>query len=697
MFPLKQISIRNALLFLLMGEIIIITGLTGWLWYQNGQKAVKEVASHLCDELTARIHQHIEKFLETPPLINQINADVYNMGSLNIDDVEQLEEYFWKQINAFENISYVEVGTEKGDFIGLERMEDGAINLEYKTRRIEGNSLLTFRLDEQRNRVSRKVRPDYDPRKRPWYKKAIEAGKPTWSGIYPFFSLPVRLGLTAVRPIHDENGNVVGVLGSDLVLTQISQFLRTLRVGKTGRTFIMEPNGMLVASSSNLPPIVLQGNQMMRIYAFSFGDELIRAASLYLKQTFKTFANIKERYQTSFVLNDQKVLLQAVPTGDRFGLNWISVVVLPESDFMASINANTKQTAILFILLITTASITIFFTTRRISRPILAVSKEMDRIAGFNVEGAQEKESLFREISLMQNSMQSMKRGLRSFAKYVPKDVVQHLFSTKQEAVLGLKKVQATVLFTDVAGFTSMAETESPDTLVKLMEEYLEAMSQIISETKGTVDKYIGDSIMAFWNAPGKVDNHQYAAVKAAVLCQKRLKELREEWKKQNLPLLHQRIGIHTGSILVGNFGSSKRMNYTAIGDTVNLTQRLEGINKLYGTEIIISGVVYDYVANTFLCRPLDYVAVKGRTTATKIYEVIDEFDNVSEVQRASVGIYKQVLDFYFKREFCVAKRYIVEYLKTNPTDKAATLLLEQCHKFERTPPDKNWKSVNTS
>lgn len=697
MFPLKQISIRNALLFLLMGEIIIITGLTGWLWYQNGQKAVKEVASHLCDELTARIHQHIEKFLETPPLINQINADIYNMGSLNIDDVEQLEEYFWRQINAFENISYVEVGTEKGDFIGLERMEDGAINLEYKTRRTEGNSLLTFRLDEQRNRVSRKVRPDYDPRKRPWYKKAIEAGKPTWSGIYPFFSLPVRLGLTAVRPIHDENGNVVGVLGSDLVLTQISQFLRTLRVGKTGRTFIMEPNGMLVASSSDLPPIVLQGNQMMRIYAFSFGDELIRAASLYLKQTFKTFANIKERYKTSFVLNDQKVLLQAVPTGDRFGLNWISVVVLPESDFMASINANTKQTTILFILLITVAGITILFTTRRISRPILAVSKEMDRIVGFNIEDAQEKESLFREISLMQKSMQSMKRGLRSFAKYVPRDVVHHLFLSKQEAVLGLKKVQATVLFTDVVGFTSMAETESPDTLVKLMEEYLEAMSQIISETKGTIDKYIGDSIMAFWNAPGKVDNHQYAAVKAAVLCQKRLKELRKEWEKKNLPLLHQRIGIHTGSILVGNFGSSKRMNYTAIGDTVNVTQRLEGINKLYGTEIIISGVVYDYVANTFLCRPLDHVAVKGRTTATKIYEVIDEFDNVSEVQRASVGIYKQVLDFYFKREFSVAKRYIVEYLKTNPTDKAATLLLEQCHKFERTPPDKNWKSVNTS
>jgi adenylate cyclase len=695
MFPLKKFSIRNVLLFLLMGEITVIIGLTGWLWYQNGQKAVKEVASHLRDELTARIHQHIEKFLETPPLINQINADIYNMGGLNIDDVEQLEEYFWRQINAFENISYIDLGTEKGDFIGLERMENGAINLEYKTRRTEGNSLLTFRLDEQRNRVSRKVRPDFYTQGRPWYTKAIEDGKPTWTGIYPFFSLPVRLGITAVRPIHDKSGNVVGVLGSDLVLTQISQFLRTLRVGKTGRTFIMEPNGMLVASSSDLPPVISQGNQMMRIYAFSFGDDLIRAASLYLKQTFTTFANIKEVYQTSFVFNDQKVLLQAVPTGNKFGLNWISVVVLPESDFMASINANTKQTAILFILLITAAGITILFTTRRISRPILAISEEMDRISGFNVEGGHEKESRLREISLMQNSMQSMKRGLRSFAKYVPRDVVQHLFSTKQEAVLGLKKVQATVLFTDVVGFTSIAEKESPDTLVKLMEEYLEEMSQIISETKGTVDKYIGDSIMAFWNAPGRVDNHQHAAVKSAVLCQKRLKELRKEWEKQDLPLLHQRIGIHTGSILVGNFGSSKRMNYTAIGDAVNLTQRLESINKLYGTEIIISGDVYGYVANTFLCRPLDLVSVKGKTTATKIYEVIEEFDNVSEEQRACVGKYKQILDCYFKREFSMAKRYIVEYLKTNPTDKAANLLLQRCHKFERTPPDKNWKGAN--
>jgi hypothetical protein len=97
------------------------------------------------------------------------------------------------------------------------------------------------------------------------------------------------------------------------------------------------------------------------------------------------------------------------------------------------------------------------------------------------------------------------------------------------------------------------------------------------------------------------------------------------------------------------------------------------------------------------LCRPLDLVSVKGKATATKIYEVIEEFDNVSEVQRTSVGIYKQVLDFYFKREFSVAKRYVVEYLKTNPTDKAANLLLERCHKFEQTPPDKNWKGVNKS
>ncbi len=138
-------------------------------------------------------------------------------------------------------------------------------------------------------------------------------------------------------------------------------------------------------------------------------------------------------------------------------------------------------------------------------------------------------------------------------------------------------------------------------------------------------------------------------------------------------------------------------MNYTAIGDTVNLTQRLESINKLYGTEIIISGAVYGCVSNTFLCRPLDLVSVKGKATATKIYEVIDEFDNVSEVQRAGVGIYKQILDFYFKREFSMAKRDVVEYLKTNPTDKAANFLLERCHKFERTPPDKNWKGMNKS
>ena len=691
----KQLSIRNVLLVLLVGEIAVVVGFTWWIWYRNGQEAVAEVEQHLRRELTARVHQHIEQFVAMPALLNSVNFDAYNMGRLGIEDVAELEDYLWRQLKTFESVGYISVGTEEGDFIGLERMEDGTINLELKSTQTDG-ALYTFTLDTQRRRTSKKVRPDYHTRDRPWYTAAIDSGGPTWTRIYPFFSLPSRLGITAVRPIRDPDGTVRGVVGCDLILTQIDDFLQGLEVGKTGRTFIIERDGMLVASSSRVHKSTQRdGDQLERIHVLKFEDEMVRAAADYLKGQFDDFTGIESEISSSFMLNGDRILLQARPIRDEAGLDWLAVVLLPESDFMGPIDSNTRLTGFIFAILLVIAGVTILATTQQISKPIRAITMEMDAIAAFNVEESEQATSILHEISVMQNSMTSMKRGLRSFGKYVPIDVVSQLFKSRREATLGVERAEVTIFFSDIVGFTSIAESLSPKDLVELTGEYFEEMSNIILEADGTVDKYMGDAIMAFWNAPESVANHPTAGVCAALACEARLAELRESWQARGLPVFHQRIGLHTGNVLLGNLGSKKRFNYTVIGDAVNLAQRLESLNKIYGTAVMISEEVYCRVKDVYLCMPLDVVAVKGKSDGTKIYTVVSEQAKATETQRNQVEIYSRALVQYADRAFAEASETFDRYLNSWPDDIAAQALCERCKEFEGAPPGANWKGIH--
>ena len=689
----QQLTIRNLLLVLLMGEILIIVGFTWWLWYRNGQTAVAEVEKHLRNELTARVHQHIQAFMAKPPLVNQINADAYRMGRLGLEDVEQLDEYFWHQIKAFEGVSYIDVGTEKGDFVGVERMVDGTLSLELKNANTEG-ALHTFKLDDQRRRVSKKVRPEYDPRSRPWYVAAIQAGEPTWSEIYPFFSVPARLGITAVRPIRHPDGTVKGVLACDLVLSHIDQFLRGLEVGKTGRVFIMERDGALVASSTEHRSAQRVGNQLERVQILDFGDEMSRAAASFLKRRFGDFSAIQDPFRATFRFGGDRILLGAQPIRVEGGLDWLAVVLLPESDFMGPVNASTRTTGFFFAILLLVAGGTIWLTAQRISKPIRLISQEMDEIAAFRIKGDTPQTSILHEISVMQSSMNSMKRGLRSFGKYVPVDVVSRLFKTRREATLGFERANVTVFFSDIAGFTPITESLSPDDLAVLIGEYFEEMSSIILAAGGTVDKYMGDAIMAFWNAPEPVENHQIAAVRAALACQSRLAELRTDWQGRGFPLLHQRIGLHAGNVLVGNLGSKMRMNYTVIGDTVNLAQRLERLNKWYGTEMLISEEVHAQVKDVYLCMALDAVAVRGKTIATNIYRVFGEHDKTTEQDQVRVARYSQALELYKGRAFSDAATAFASYLESYPDDKAAHMLQGRCAGYQKTPPPPDWNGV---
>jgi adenylate cyclase len=210
-----------------------------------------------------------------------------------------------------------------------------------------------------------------------------------------------------------------------------------------------------------------------------------------------------------------------------------------------------------------------------------------------------------------------------TFSKFVSKDVVDELLKNPNMIALGGARKEITIFFSDVRGFTTLSESLSPEELVKFLNEYLSTMTDLIIEYKGTIDKYMGDAIMAFWGAPVALEDHAYYACVASLAQMNKLKELQKSWIERNLSSIDIGIGLNSGHAVVGNMGSSHQMNYTVMGDTINLGSRLEGSNKTYGTNIIISEYTYEKVKDRVYARELDLVQVKGKTQPVRIYELI--------------------------------------------------------------------------
>ncbi|TPX63918.1 hypothetical protein SpCBS45565_g06283 [Spizellomyces sp. 'palustris'] len=301
---------------------------------------------------------------------------------------------------------------------------------------------------------------------------------------------------------------------------------------------------------------------------------------------------------------------------------------------------------------------------------------------------------VLKEIQLLNTAMDAMTSGLKSFSKYVPLDVVALLVKMKREAVLGVDEMSLSIFFSDIANFTTIAESMSPQQLVLVMSEYLSEMSSIILESQGIVDKFIGDAVMAFWNAPLYLEEHAIVACDAALKSQERLKELRDDWLVKGYPEIRARIGLNTGPALVGNLGSPTRLNYTCLGDTVNLASRLEGLNKRYNTSIIVSDAVRDQVHEYFVLRPLDYVAVKGKTVAKKCYELVDSLDACDPAVLRRMMLYEKAFDYYCQGEFEQAKVLFETYLVDVPWDVPAITHLEECMRLEEEGVPMNWSPV---
>ncbi|HMU74174.1 MAG TPA: adenylate/guanylate cyclase domain-containing protein [Elusimicrobiota bacterium] len=287
------------------------------------------------------------------------------------------------------------------------------------------------------------------------------------------------------------------------------------------------------------------------------------------------------------------------------------------------------------------------------------------------------------------------KRRIKSmFGQYVSPKVIDILIRDSSRMKLGGEERHVTLFFSDIAGFTTVSEKLTPQELVEVLNDYLSTMTDVILDLDGTLDKFIGDAIMAFWNAPLDQPKHALLACRAAVGQMALLPELHRRFGDKGWPIVEFRIGLNTGPAVIGNMGSSTHRNFTAVGDTVNLASRLEGANKMFGTRILISESTLQAAKDDIEVRELDFLRVKGKTQPIRVYELLALKNGVSPEKKKTVSLFTEGLALYRDRRFTDATAKFFESLKTSPDDKPSQIYIKRCEQFLAAPPPADWDGV---
>ncbi|WP_293127471.1 ATP-binding protein [Microcoleus sp. bin38.metabat.b11b12b14.051] len=372
--------------------------------------------------------------MATPHLLNDLNAKAIYLGNLNLQKPTSRERYFWNIIQSFDSVTHTYIGTTNGELFGSKRVADGSIQIGLADESTN-HSLNYYSANSQGDRIGefKTSTPNFDARVRPWYKAAIGAGKPAWSKIYTDF-VSKSLLITGVQSVSDKSEKMVGVLAVNITLTEVNKFLHSLKIGKSGQTFIIERTGELVSTSTLDPVLLVKGKDTERINAASSQNSLIRAAENQLHKKFGNLTEINSVQQLDFDIDGKRQFIQVQPFQDIRGLDWLIVVVVPEADFMEQINANTHTTILLCIAALILATGAGILTAKSVIQPLLRLNIAAKEIAQGKLEQTVEIERSD-ELGELATSFNSMAKQLQeSFAALESKNAdLQRLDKLKDE------------------------------------------------------------------------------------------------------------------------------------------------------------------------------------------------------------------------------------------------------------------------
>jgi adenylate cyclase len=699
---------------ILLGLTLVTVAGLGYNSYRNARFIAHDLSQQILQQTSLRVDHQINDLLHSANEQGALNLRLLQAGQFDARDFHRLAAYWTRVLEVHPRLARLSFGLEAtGEWSYVRRRPDGRLAVaELRRNRATGQLGLRDWWPEDYPQgqpfFSDPDKSDEDPRQQSWYLAAKQARRQTWSETYVFFGtegVPDTPGISCAIPVYRQDDSLLGVLGASFGLLTLSHFLTDLEVGETGYAFVVEfgrdgarrliahphPEILLHAAPAGAAGPVrelapLEGLADQRVPAF------LRACAL--PADFQP-ADLQEMQRTSFSYGGVAYFGSYHCLSTRDTPDWLICTLIPQQDILARVEANNRETLLIGLGILLAAVAVGLVVSRQVAAPLEQLAKVTEGIGRLEVESLPVVHSLVLEVDRLAVTMEDTKTSLRSFQKYVPADLVRRLLSSGQEARLGGETKVVTVYFCDLADFSAVAERLGPQELVRLLGEYFGTFSAQIMATGGTVDKYVGDAIMAFWGAPAPHPAAALAACTAALRNQNSLKALRGQWQAEGKPPLFARIGLHLGEVVVGNVGSPARLNYTAIGDAVNLASRLEGLNKYYGTEIVISEAVYQEVRAAVVARPLDYVSVKGKARAVRVFELLGLKGETDQAVEDLTELSAQALARYQERRWAEAIELFERVLQLRPGDAPARAMIARCRAYQATPPPPVWDGVH--
>jgi class 3 adenylate cyclase len=411
--------------------------------------------------------------------------------------------------------------------------------------------------------------------------------------------------------------NFVGVASAHITFRGLSELLARHKASPNSITVIADEHGELLAHPVPTKSVqVADGRLQVTSWADVDDPQIVEAVH-------RRAAGSPDRF--NFTLGHEGTeyvaLFSKFPTGS--GKTWQVLVVTPTADFVGELERTNRLLIWLMLAVVVAESTLIYVMAGRVSNPIELVSQAMRRIRSLSFGEQMPPSSRIREIAELQHAARLLANALRSFAMFAPIGIVRDLIESGRPIAPGVEQRFMTILFADVESFTTIAEQLSSQELSEQTSHYFETVTSAVAEESGTIDKFIGDCVMALWGAPTVMEDHVFRACVAALKASRRMERLNASWAAEGRKEMRVRIGIHCDTVVVGNVGSRARLSYTVMGDGVNVASRIEGLNKQFGTSICISQNVYDRVSDRIVGRALGRVSVKGRKTEIMVYELL--------------------------------------------------------------------------